>query len=370
MKKNGHKEYTIKIGQQFVDEISAVGLINGHLREKIRSIQVLDDFLSLGYVRTRRTIPVIHPLFGKIGEQMERHITNLEDLRQSHITIKRNRVYMNRFLVFLDREGVNEVDLIKHEHIAGFLSSPLTNNSHVMSTLRVLFNFWHSKGITSRNLSDSLAFFKPKRREKIPSYYGKDEIQSFENTIDTTSAVGKRDYATLLLASRLGLRASDIVGLKFANIDWEKNEIRLNQYKTGKPITLPLLAEVGNAIIDYLKYGRPNSNSQQIFLSQRPPYGNARSQTISAAISRAIVKSGVKINGRRHGSHSMRHSLASRLLEQETSIPIISETLGHTTSETTMGYLRIDIGSLLKCALTVTEVHNDFYNQKGGVFYE
>jgi integrase len=174
----------------------------------------------------------------------------------------------------------------------------------------------------------------------------------------------------LLLASRLGLRASDIANLQFSNIDWDKNEIKLTQYKTGHPITLPLLNHVGNAIIDYLKYGRFKSESQNIFISSRAPYIPANKSIVCSAIREVISKSRVKTDGRHHGPHSLRHSLASCLLKNETPIHVISEALGHTKTDTTLTYLRIDLTSLLKCAITVPPVLDEFYTQKGGVFYE
>lgn len=362
--------YDSDVGNQFIDSISSGKFITSDLREKIRSIQVLNDYQELGYIRTKRTTPVEHPLFGEIGSQMQKHIENLQKLHRHKGTINRNRVYMNRFLVYLEKCGVNKVKDIQDRHIAGFLSSPETNNPHVISTLRVMFRFWHTNGTTTTDLTDSLIPFRPRRKEKIPSFYSKEEVGLFERAIDRTSGIGKRNYALFILASRLGLRASDIASLKFSNVDWENNEIRLYQYKTGNPISLPLLPEVGNAIIDYLKYGRRKSESQKIFLSERVPYGDITSLTVCAAISTIMVKSGVSIEGRRHGPHSLRHSLASRLLEQETPMPVISETLGHSTSQTTMGYLRIDITSLLKCSISIPCVPTDFYTQKGGIFYE
>jgi integrase len=170
--------------------------------------------------------------------------------------------------------------------------------------------------------------------------------------------------------SGLGLRASDIAGLRFSNLDWDKSVIRLQQYKTKREIELPLLAEVGEAIISYLKYGRQQTSVENVFLSARAPYRVMTGQAVCSAIRQAIDKSGVSICGRRHGAHSMRHSLAARLLENETPIVVITESPGHASSETTRAYLRIDIGGLQKCALEVPAVQTGFYNQKGGIFYE
>ncbi|MDP3915425.1 MAG: tyrosine-type recombinase/integrase [Bacteroidota bacterium] len=181
------------------------------------------------------------------------------------------------------------------------------------------------------------------KREKLPSVYDADEIKRIEDAVGQSSAVGKRDYAMLLLATRLGLRSSDIAGLKFENLDWNRNIICLTQSKTKKVIELPLLTDVGEAVINYLKYG---------------------------AVSRTIIASGVDITGRKFDSHAMRHKLASQLLRNGTSLPVISETLGHSDTQATMNYLRIDINNLMRCSLDVPLVSASFYQQKGGLFYE
>jgi integrase len=158
--------------------------------------------------------------------------------------------------------------------------------------------------------------------------------------------------------------------LRFSNIDWEKNEICLHQCKTGNPVILPLLSDIGNAIIDYLKHGRFQSTSGQVFLSARAPYVPATKSMVCSAIRDIIQHCGVSTEKRHHGPHSLRHSLASRLLENSVPIHVISETLGHATTETTMSYLRIDVSSLMKCSLAVPPVDESFYMQKGGIFYE
>jgi len=174
----------------------------------------------------------------------------------------------------------------------------------------------------------------------------------------------------ILLASRLGLRASDIAHLTFDNIDWENSTITLSQFKTRKKIEIPLLVDVGEAIIDYLKYGRKRSESPKIFLYTRAPFTAMTNAAVAGALGRIVDASGVNTTGRKHGAHAMRHSLASRFLENKESIPVISEALGHQSTTTTMSYLRIDVESLRKCALNVPLVDTSFYEQEGGAFYE
>ncbi len=127
---------------------------------------------------------------------------------------------------------------------------------------------------------------------------------------------------------------------------------------------------MGEALIDYLKYGRKNSESDKVFLFTRAPFSPMTKSSVSSMFGRIIETSKVDVRGRRHGAHAMRHSLACRFLENKESMPVISEALGHQSTETTMSYLRIDLGSLSQCALHVPPVSSSFYEQKGGVFYE
>ena len=174
----------------------------------------------------------------------------------------------------------------------------------------------------------------------------------------------------LILAVRLGMRASDISGLEFSNLLWSQNKIAFQQFKTQDTVELPLPSDVGGAIIDYIKYVRPTSQDKQIFLEKGYPNNPVNSKTVSRTASRIILQSGISVGERKHGSHALRHTMASLLLEQKTPLPIISELLGHTTIQTSMCYLRIDTESLRQCALDVPVVPEAFYTQKGGAFYE
>lgn len=370
MKEKTLSLYTLSLGQEYIRDCIPSSNLRHEDREKLRSIQVLDDYLTLGHIRRRTIAPVKHPLYGEIGLQMQKLITHLQSWRRNSVTIKDYELYLNRFLVFLNQSGVYSISGISERHILEFLSTAENNKINVASSLRVLFRYWYESHITNGDFVEILNSYKWMKKEKLPSFFTTDEVRAIEESVDKSSGVGKRNFAMLLLASRLGLRASDIANLQFSNIDWEKNEIKLTQYKTGHPITLPLLNDVGNAIIDYLKYGRFKSESQNIFISSRAPYVPANKSIVCSAIGEVISKSRVKTDGRHHGPHSLRHSLASCLLKNETPIHVISETLGHTKTDTTMTYLRIDLTSLGKCAITVPLVSDEFYTQKGGVFYE
>jgi len=166
----------------------------------------------------------------------------------------------------------------------------------------------------------------------------------------------------ILLAARLGLRASDICGLKFENIHWETNTLLLVQKKTKEKIELPLLVEIGNAIIDYLKYGRPISDLPYIFIRAGQPYDRLEEPTLHSIVSFYLRRAGINnIDEKKHGPHALRHSLAGFLLEKKTPLPVISEVLGHTNTESTKTYLRIDLESLRQCALEVSPLNSPYY---------
>ena len=316
--------YTPFLGQQFITDCIPSENVRHDDREKIRSIQVLDDWLNLGYIRKRSVTPVNHPLYGEIGLQMQKLINHLQSLRRSSVTIKDYQLYLKSFLVYLNRFGAYTLTDISERQILEFVATTENNKINVVSCLRVLFRFWFENHLTETNFEDVLKSYKWVKPEKVPSSFTVDEVRAIETSIVRSSGVGKRNYAMLLLASRLGLRASDIARLQFSNIDWENNEIRFVQYKTGNPISLPLLSDIGNAIIDYLKYGRFKSESQHVFISSRAPYIPANKNIVCSAIQEVISKSKVKTDGRRHGPHSLRHSLACCLLKNKVPMPVIS----------------------------------------------
>jgi len=369
MSDRGIKNYNCAVGEKFIHDNISSRVTPGE-RDLIRSVTVLNEMQATGKVSKKTVHPISRRLTGEIGEAVECFLHRLKELRRNATTIYEHLLYLHRFIQYLNNNNIKLLGDIREQHVLSFVSTRTNNNINVVSSLRMFFRYAYEERLLKTDISYVLANYKWVKREKLPSFYTAEEVIKIESTVSLSSEVGKRNYAVLLLATRLGLRASDIANLSFANFDWDKSRITLQQYKTGREIELPLLTEVGEAIIDYLKFGRPRSISPNVFLSARAPYRPMTGGAVSSAVGQLIDASGISIGQRRHGPHSMRHSLASRLLEHEVSLPVISESLGHEKSETTMAYLRIDIKALCKCALDVPAVDQLFYSQKGGVFYE
>ena len=163
---------------------------------------------------------------------------------------------------------------------------------------------------------------------------------------------GKRNKAIVLLAMRLGLRMSDILGLKFNNIDWKCNTISIVQHKTKSLLQLPLLNDVGNAIADYIVNGRPETDDSHIFIRHQAPY---RRLTEAHDISSKLFDTaGInQVEGEKKGLHVYRHSLASKLLSNGTTLPAISSILGHADLESSQVYISTDAIGMKKCPITL-----------------
>jgi integrase len=236
-------------------------------------------------------------------------------------------------------------------------------------TVRIFIRYLCSRGLLINNRSEqwmSLLKLRQVYQPKIPSVYTVEEVESLIGAVDRGHPQGKRDYAMILLAARYGLRVSDIIGMRYCNLDWEHNHIIVYQQKTGKKVVLPLSEEVGNAIIDYLQYGRPKIDLPYVFITAIAPYKELTTSLMGVTIKDYFRRAGINFTGKKHGPHALRHSLASNLLESNESLPVISEILGHSSTETTMEYLRVDLKLLRQCALDVPFVPSSFYGNLYG----
>lgn len=354
-------EYTEEVQQQFLSTQSK------SVCRKAYMIRYLLEFKETGYFRLVAKTPR-KPL----NNELENLILDFSAFRLSHNRtegeVKKQKVYLMIFGHFLVHKGITDlcsirpiifVDFAKH-----IVSFPINVKSKICSIIKLFFRFLLSKGIIQVNYSYTLPKFNIVKQPRLPSIYSSDEIKLIIAQIDRGSPIGKRNYAMFLLAFRLGLRDSDICQLKKENLLWEEEKIILYQKKTGVKVELPLFSDVGNAIIDYYRYARPKTDSPFVFLTQNAPYREFNKGCLCNFIPQYIAKAGLSTCERRNGTHTLRHSLATKLLEKEVPLPVISGILGHTNSTSTMYYLRIDSKSLLHCALDVPTVSPLVYERK------
>lgn len=176
------------------------------------------------------------------------------------------------------------------------------------------------------------------------------EINKVLETIDRSNPKGKRDFAMVSIAAELGVRSKDVCDLKLTDIDWDLCSISFFQSKTGKLNILPLSENIGTAIIDYLRV-RPQTDSQYLFVNLNPPYG--RMKSFNSSFMKYVARSGIKVKPEaHHGLHSLRATLATKLLSADVSPDVIFSFLGHTNRNSLDHYIRMDVENLRDCALS------------------
>ncbi len=364
------KTFDMKTGLNFLDDeygITVFEHLNSSTGNKVRAVNMLGEYQLYGIILSKRRklgkeyYPVVEKAFKGFIES--RRLFGI-----SEKTLKSNELYLSRFSEYLAKQKLNSISDLTGSHILGFVNT-LAGRSNAtvhctLCSLRVLLCYLYEEKILRKDLSYIVPKIKLDKTSRIPSAYSREEVQKMLECIDRGNPKGKRDYAMLLLAARLGMRAGDICNLTFNNIKWNKNEIELIQEKNKTKAILPLLPEVGSAIVDYLKHGRPTTDSTTIFVRHYCPIGSLTPPTLHSIVWQYIKLAKITVpDGKKHGPHALRHSLASALLEENIPLPTIAEVLGHTSTDTTSIYLKIDINQLRRCALDVPEFA---WNQSDG----
>jgi len=274
----------------------------------------------------------------------------------------------DQFLAYLDEVGRETLDQAQARDLAGFWAgrqrrgyAPKTTGS-LRSALADFLRHLHEGGQIREDLAGRLPPQRyPRRGQSAPHPWTAEDVRLVLAQIDRQSAIGKRDYAMVLLTARLGLRVGDLRRLELGWFDWRAKTVALTQHKTGVPLTLPLPSDVGWAVIDYIRHGRPEAACPQVFVKHRYPFTAFGSSTSAGSrLSYYARRAGIVFGaGRSHGLHSLRGALAVAMLQTDTPPPVVTAVLGHATGNTTAAhYLRLDTEHLRRCALDVEDVLN------------
>lgn len=338
-------EYTIELGEKYLREVRGIDLFylasssdssyNKRNYLPVRVCQCLVEWML------HRCLPLKKQ--GKLASQnLPEHLKLSYD---SYVTLCREAGYsergtytrlnrIKRMLLFFDSKGLRDINQL--------------------TSVRVFFRHLYQTGITQKDYTMKLPIIKANRQFRLPRTWKKEDVLAILESIDRGNPVGKRDYAILMLITRYGLRSADVKDLMLTNLRWSTNTIEIVQNKTHNPLRLPLMKDVGWAIIDYLKHGRPVSNSPYVFLTSTVPYRpfGIHSCGLNSILAKHIRTAGVIIPREvPKGVHSLRHTLASTMLSNDVPLPLISSVLGHLTSKATNLYLHIDTRRLRECAL-------------------
>lgn len=272
-------------------------------------------------------------------------------------TLRCRTRHLTRFLHSLEAHQVNDPTRIQAAHPADFLRSQIhlrpKTLAVIVSDLRSFLRFLCMQGILSEDLSPHVPRVRVAQDGRLPSVWSGADVEALLAAVDRGSPKGKRDYAILLLACRLGLRVSDIVGLRLEHLHWREDRIEMVQAKTGAPLVLPLHEEVGEALIDYLQHGRPVTHHREVFLRLKAPVEPFSSNdNLYHLLTFYRQRAGIALPAQaRKGLHSLRHTVATRLLEAGTPLETIAGILGHLSPQSTHIYAKVDVEALRRAAL-------------------
>lgn len=331
-------------------------------KQAVRSIRLLGDYQLHGVIirRIKKKKGYIKP------PQFEEVLTAYEkDCKNNEYSLRGMRSRLQRLYFFVDYlslRRVMNVGEITPEIISNYVISIFPNHEKsiaaILTALRVFLRFLYLHGYMDKDLSLSVPRQNKYYYPAVPSTWDPEEVKRMLDAIDRGSPCGKRDYAILLLVAKLGIRVGDIKNLKLSNLNWSAKTITIIQEKTKAEVTYPILHDVGWALIDYLQHARPVCDAPYLFVRLNAPFEAFGENTnLHNIITKYTRRAGIKVpRGKRHGLHSLRHSLASTLLEQGASLAVISEILGHVDSKSTSVYLHTDLNGLKACAIDPEEV--------------
>jgi integrase len=358
---SGVEEFSLDVAMTWVDEACGgffakeqAGTLKPTDVYLFRVAQMLDDFAVHGAV-LRRYSRTVDKLAAEQADVQARFQAWLHASDCAVSTVRAYGTVAGEFLAFTARRGglggldTRAIDAFVAT-LAGYQAKTV---EHKLCAVRSFLRFAENDGLVDGAVLAVLPAAKSTRRARIPSVWDPAEVTKILEAVDRANPSGKRDYAIILMITRLGLRGIDVKRLRFGDLDWPGNRLSVVQAKTGRRVQLPLLKDVGWALIDYIRSGRPRCDCPEVFIRHTAPLGPFSNQDhlhqILVKHARAAhVALGEK---RRHGMHSLRHTLATRLLEGGTPIEQIADILGHQSVTATGVYLKSSLSLLAKCAL-------------------
>ena len=363
----GECYYTEQLGMDFLKEFFGITqedfsrTLPQAETQEIRVVRMVGDF-QLHHAVLRRYLKhkelLTTPFFVDIRSRFQ---SSCEKKGYSQVTTEHYVKQSSYLMDYLAAQGMDDFTAVTLDTVNAYIRtlagfSYKTVEQHICS-LRAFFRFLNQEGIMPDDLAAKMPMVKARKQTAIPSVWTQEELKQLVRAIDRGSPKGKRDYAIILIACRLGLRCTDIKNLCFENFNWTEKKLCFTQSKTGQPMELPLVPDVGWAVIDCLKYGRPKVDSSRIFVRHTAPFlPFAEGDHLDQLIRAYMVKAHIPMRGKHRGMHSLRHTMASVLLEKDTPLPVISDIIGHLDTNSTAVYLKVDMERLAECPLDFEEV--------------
>lgn len=316
------------------------------------ALQRLLDLLRQEGVIAEKMAPIVQTPAELLADEFRSYLRQERALAGTTVTFYLE--FISRFLN--DRFADGEVDLsvLCAADVVGFVQRQAAclhpKRAKVMTTaLRSFLQYARYRGDVNIDLAAAVPTVANWTMASIPRFLLPDQVELVLAHCNRQTAIGRRDYAILLLLAWLGLRAGEVAALTLDDIDWKAGYFTVRG-KGGQWTQMPLPVDVGEAIAIYLKDGRPSVTSRRLFLRGRAPAGGFRTQIgVSSVVKRALARAG--IDSPHKGAHLFRHTLATRMLGQGASLAEIGELLRHRSPQTTAIYAKVDLTSLRTLAL-------------------
>ena len=322
-----------------------------------RIVRMMGDFAQHGTVLRRYMRSLSRVNDPQNQEVLEKFTVHCKTSGYALSTRKSYVRTAENFLSFLEAHNIS-FKTLEAPDLTAFVKTLLGYNykmvEFVLCGTRAFLRFLSSENAVSADFSESLPNIQSRKQTRIPSVWDKADLIKLLEAIDRGNPSGKRDYAMIMLAARLGLRCIDIKRLTFSNFNWKESYLEFSQSKTSRPVRLPILKDVGWAVIDYIKGGRPVSDSPYVFLRHLAPIEPfSEEDRLHQIIQKYMRLAKLPISGKKKvGMHSLRHTLATTLMENHTPIADIAGILGHQNTESTPTYLKSSLDLLRECALS------------------
>jgi site-specific recombinase XerD len=346
---NGINTYTPVVGTVFIaDYLSKHNL--GISRQKAIKTMInrLNDYYNCtDYALQRKQ--EISPLTEIYEELLESYLSYCTKNGNKDGTIIKKRLFCSGFLKNLSDLECHELNELTSSHVCK--ACVKVQNKDAWAAIRTFLKYLNLSDLVKFDYSTLVPRYK--RANIIPVTYSINEVNRFETAIDRSTATGKRDYAMLLLATRLGMRSGDIVKLSLDELDFFQDTIHLIQEKNSQPLVLTMLPEIKEALDDYIKNGRPEVNKNYVFLRMNAPHQRITTSAIRFATTGYFNKAGINISGKKHGPHTFRSSLASSMVNDNIPYDVVRSILGHTDPDAVKHYAKLDIERLRGYAIEV-----------------
>lgn len=290
--------------------------------------------------------------FNDEARGFQAHLREERGLRES--TLEQYAYALNRLERYLTQTGVRALSELSPPLLASFIIHTAPEfapncRRDLCGRLRVFLRYCHREGIIAENLAVAVEAPQSYRLAGIPRSITWDEVRRMLVIVDRRTILGRRDYAMLLLLVTYGLRAHEVVNLTLDDIDWKRERFQIPCRKAGHWTAYPLASVVADALIDYLKNGRPSTTDRHVFFRNVAPCLPISSAAISSGVAKYLSQAGIKIP--RAGTHTLRHTCVQRLVDAEFPLKTIGDYVGHRCSSSTEIYSKVAIDTLREVAM-------------------